>query len=204
MTSDSRQFESATLAEKLMFGPVAMILLVAARLGTLFLSTRRVVHLSKQIADLAADWSSHSREVADSDATTQPESLVRTLHLIQVSLQRASGFLPRARCLHRSVAARVWLASLGLRASVVVGVSRGARPDTATSDSEDSDAVRSSTPDRLESDRTDTRKFPADTGFHGHAWLEFDRSPPTHTRATDLPTAMFEHPDQDYTEVYRH
>jgi hypothetical protein len=197
MATTSSKFEPATLGEKLVFAPIALALVSIAQVSTLFMSTRRVVEYSRHAAGWLADLTDQEGRA---DRANGSENLARTLHLIRVSLQRASEFVPGARCLHRSVSARVWLASLGIRSSVVVGVSRGPRP---ASERKASGSASGEPADQLESEHVDTPKFPADTGFHGHAWLEFDRTPENFDGESDMPATMFAHPDQDYTEVYR-
>lgn len=196
MASDTRQFAPATFAERLFFGSVASVLVAVAQVGTLFLSTRQVVEYSRKISVWLVG-NGHG----DAGGNSMPSwDVPRTLHLIQVSLRRASDLVPGARCLHRSVAARVWLAAIGIRSSVVVGVARGLHPCSPTSEGGQYVSEQESFAER-HSARQAHGSVQDDAGFHGHAWLEFEQN--SSAIDSDLPETMFDHPNTDYTEVYR-
>jgi hypothetical protein len=93
------------------------------------LAVARVVGAMLNIEDLlrvtgrAARWAARCRaRPADVDyPATQAEVIEASTALGELLAHRASRLIPGARCLHRALAGRVWLARRGVDAQIVVG-----------------------------------------------------------------------------------
>lgn len=53
--------------------------------------------------------------------STRAEAIVEAAELSALLAHRASRFIPGARCMHRALAGRVWLARRGIASEIVVG-----------------------------------------------------------------------------------
>lgn len=94
----------------------ATLLLVASRV----IASRHSVTETIELADRVAR---RARNLRFLRADVEVEAVTRD---ISRKLERASRHLPGILCLHRAAAGRVWLASFGIEARIVVGVRRDA------------------------------------------------------------------------------
>ena len=87
-----------------------LVELAAARLASEMFSIEQLL----KIAGDAATWAARFPAAQTSASDDSPETASLLAH-------RASRLIPGAKCLHRALAARVWLARRGVDAQIVVG-----------------------------------------------------------------------------------
>lgn len=87
-----------------------LVELAIARLASEMTSIERLLQLVGDSARWAAGFESH-----------QQRGVAEWAEIAELLAHRASRLVPGARCLHRALAARVWLARRGVDAQVVVG-----------------------------------------------------------------------------------
>lgn len=88
---------------------------IARILGELF-SIEELLRLVGDAARLAQRFPVCSRR-----ASPPAESVAEATELSELLAHRASRLVPGARCMHRALAGRVWLARRGIAAEIVVG-----------------------------------------------------------------------------------
>ncbi len=93
-----------------------LVELAIARVISEMASIQQLMHLAGRAARWAGRYPAHEERTAD-----------ESTDLAELLAHRASRFVPGARCLHRALASRVWLARRGVDAQIVVGFrNRGA------------------------------------------------------------------------------